>query len=128
VGGSQGAGGEGEEVKTSQIKLTLPYPPSANRYWRNFRGRMVKSAEARDYQELVKATNRVNMMEGDLIFCADVYRPAKRRDIDNCIKVVLDSLQGIAYANDSQVKRVDFERHDTDRKNPRVVVVIEKAA
>ena len=33
------------------VILTLPVPPSSNRWWRNYRGRMVKSSAARDYQE-----------------------------------------------------------------------------
>jgi len=35
--------------------LTLPYPPSINHYWRNFRGRMVISREGRAYREDVRA-------------------------------------------------------------------------
>lgn len=112
----------------TQLKLILPYPPSANRYWRNFRGRMVKSAEARAYQRTIAAMCRANPFIGDVIVCANVFRPKKQGDIDNRIKVVLDALEGIAYANDKQIKRVDFERHDTDRNNPRVEVVIEQAA
>ena len=30
------------------LRLTLPYPPSANRYWRHNRGITHLSAEARD--------------------------------------------------------------------------------
>ena len=37
---------------TNSVSFTLPYPPSANRYWRSYRGRVVKSEEARRYSEL----------------------------------------------------------------------------
>lgn len=33
-------------------------------------------------------------------------RPTKKPDIDNCIKVILDSLNGIAYKDDSQIVEV----------------------
>ena len=31
------------------VKLSLPYPPSINHYWRNFRGRMVIGQEGRAF-------------------------------------------------------------------------------
>lgn len=33
-------------------------------------------------------------------------RPTKKPDIDNCIKIILDSLNGIAYKDDSQIVEV----------------------
>ncbi len=35
--------------------LTLPYPPSINHYWRNFRGRVVISREGRAFRKNVQA-------------------------------------------------------------------------
>lgn len=104
--------------------IILPIPVSANRYWRNFRGRMVISAEARAYKEeaawIAKAAG-ATLLDGDVSITLRVFRPAKRGDLDNSIKVILDSLQGIVYANDSQIVRIVAERYD-DKKNPRVEV------
>ena len=33
------------------IELTLPWPPSVNRYWRTFQGRMIISADGRAYRK-----------------------------------------------------------------------------
>jgi crossover junction endodeoxyribonuclease RusA len=30
-------------------------------------------------------------------------------DLDNCLKVTLDALQGVAYDNDAQIKRIVAE-------------------
>lgn len=107
------------------IHLTLPFPPSSNRYWRVFRGHAVKSAEARAYQEAVFYTARgVEPLEGDLSIALRFFRPAKRGDLDNRIKQLCDSLQGIAYHDDKQIARLEAERFD-DKKNPRVEVTIE---
>lgn len=39
--------------------------------------------------------------------CKDnIILPTKKPDIDNCIKVILDSLNGIAYKDDSQIVEV----------------------
>lgn len=108
------------------MKLTLPIPISANRYWRNYRGRTVISAEAVAYKNevgwLAKAAG-AQLMTGDLSLTMIVYRPAKRGDLDNYTKILADSLQGIVYSNDSQIVRILAERRD-DKKNPRVEVEI----
>jgi crossover junction endodeoxyribonuclease RusA len=114
------------------ITLTLPFPPSANRYWRNFRGRMVKSADARIYRDqagyiYLQQTMRINRgrpLIGDVKVTLDFYRPAKRGDLDNRIKVTLDALQGIAFADDSQVVEIHARRFE-GKANPRVEIAIE---
>jgi len=37
------------------VKLTLPYPPSINHYWRHYRGRTVISQDGRRFREDVLA-------------------------------------------------------------------------
>jgi crossover junction endodeoxyribonuclease RusA len=108
------------------VKLTLPIPVSANRYWRNFRGRMVISAEAKAYKAEVWGLAKeagAQLMAGELSLTMIVYRPAKRGDLDNYTKILADSLQGVLYDNDSQIVRILAERHD-DKHNPRVEVEI----
>lgn len=111
------------------MTITLPLPPSANRYWRNFRGRTVVSAEAKAYKEqaawLARAAG-MELIEGDVSVTMRIYRAAKRGDTDNFLKVGLDSLNGIAYSDDSQIVRIVAERYD-DKKNPRVEVEVTPA-
>lgn len=106
------------------MRLTLPYPPLANRYWRVWRGRAVKSPAARDYQSSVRLANRRKPIEGPVSVSVSVYRPWRRGDLDGALKVLLDALQGVAYADDSQVVRLHAERFE-DKANPRVEVVVE---
>jgi crossover junction endodeoxyribonuclease RusA len=112
---------------TATTRLVLPYPPSTNRYWRNYRGRMVRSEEANNYRAGIAGSH---FWEGSLLFggpvavTLDVYRPRKSGDLDNRIKVVLDALQGLAYVNDDQIVSIIAHRHD-DKHNPRVEVTIE---
>jgi len=111
------------------MTITLPPPVSANRYWRNFRGRMVVSAEAKAYKEQVAWIARAAGVEpatGNVAVTLRVYRQAKRGDLDNSIKVSLDSLIGVAYADDSQIVRIVAERYD-DKRNPRVEVEVTPA-
>lgn len=109
-------------------RLILPPPPSANRYWRKWRGRMVVSDEARTYKEecgwIAKAL-RVEPIAGPVSLRMAVYRPAKRGDLDNAIKVVLDSLNGILYEDDSQIVEIHALRYD-DKHKPRVEIEVKE--
>lgn len=103
------------------MRVTLPYPPSANRYWRVWRGRAVKSKEAREYQEAARETLPKEPATGPVIVTLRVFRPARRGDLDNSIKVVLDALKGAAFDDDGQVVELHAYRYD-DKRRPRVEV------
>ena len=80
-----------------EIRLTLPWPPSVNHYWRNFRGRMVIGAKGRAYRHAVIASVIEQGIPRDRISCRlavsiDAYPPDnRRRDIDNINKALLDA-------------------------------------
>ena len=114
-------------IMTNSVSFTLPYPPSANRYWRSYRGRVVKSEEARAYQQeagwIAKASG-FDCTAGNVALTLRVYRPQKRGDLDNTLKILVDSMKGIIYHDDEQVTVIHAERYD-DKKNPRVDLLIE---
>lgn len=92
------------------IRLTLPWPPSVNHYWRNWRGRMVISGEGRDYREAaawsIRAAHANLELIGPLAVEILLHPPdRRRRDIDNPLKAILDAMQaGGVYQDDSQIK------------------------
>jgi hypothetical protein len=47
--------------------------------------------------------------------------------LDKRLGVLLDSLQGVAYENDSQIVELHATRSDADPKHPRVVVTLRPA-
>lgn len=104
--------------------ILLPYPPSLNRAYRNFRGRMVKSSVATSYFETVTRIakqNGIQLHDGPVSVDVELHPPkpsdwdkrkakdphavlqVRRIDLDNALKVCLDSLQGVAYNNDKQI-------------------------
>lgn len=98
----------------------LPHPISANRYWRNMRGRMVVSAEASAYKRVVAGiATKAGMRPADgPVEVSLTYHPRltkngvaslKRLDCDNVIKVAVDALNGIAYLDDAQVVKITAE-------------------
>ena len=108
------------------MKIVLPFPPSSNRYYRSFRGRVVKSQEARDYQRTVVHLTAGDALDGFPLTGAvglqlNFYRPQRRGDLDNRIKVLVDALQGILYSDDKQVSELHAYLHD-DKQNPCVEV------
>jgi len=111
------------------IRLTLPYPPSLNRMYRAVNGRNILSREGREYRgrthHLVQQTGFVP--EGDVKVTLAFYRPARRGDLDNCLKATMDTLSGVAFRDDCQVARIDAARFE-DKANPRVEVTVEPLA
>ena len=100
--------------------LRLGYPVSANRYWRTCNGRTFRSAEADRYKgEAMHAAVRARVVEiSGPVSVAITLHPKRtkqgnayksRMDLDNCVKVTLDALNGVAYRDDSQVVRLVAE-------------------
>lgn len=109
----------------NHYSLVLPYPPSANRRLTVARGRMVKTAEAREYKEVAGWLTKAivpDPLPGDVKLRIILYRPSRRSDIDNPLKVLLDSLQGVLYENDKQIRELHVYLKD-DKRNPRVDVL-----
>lgn len=137
------------------IRLTLPYPVSANRYWRTVivgkgphkRAIMAPTAEAKAYREDVAWRARaigVQPIEGRVALTVRLYphRPQdwQRRarkapetwddtvqclDLGNCEKVLSDALNGVAWHDDKQHRRIVLERMPPDEHGARVEVEIE---
>ncbi|MGB0854887.1 MAG: RusA family crossover junction endodeoxyribonuclease [Pikeienuella sp.] len=98
------------------MQLTLPVPPSANRIWRKYRGRMVKSDEYRAWLDeaawSVKAQRAGVETFGSNPVAVTIVseRPHAARDVDNQIKPILDSLQHAGVIDDDKhVQKVSAE-------------------
>jgi len=101
--------------------ITLPYPVSANRYWRKTNtGRTYISSDAIAYRAIVAS---VCKKDGIIKSASKVllkvtlhprltkkgYSNAVVIDLDNALKVTLDALQGHAYKDDKQVCQIYLE-------------------
>ena len=126
------------------IKLELPYPVSANRYWKMVRThdvtRMALSSDAVRYKKAAKeialAAGLRRPLEGDVGVWL-ILRPRLTKkgaasqtilDLDNCIKVAVDALQLICYENDRQVKKIVAEVGAPSDGGALEVVVFKKAS
>ena len=100
--------------------ITLPYPPSANRYLRHTARGTYRTAEADRYCAAVQqiaADAVAGKHKGRVALLAKLHpkrtmagKASKARlDLDNCIKVACDALQGVLYDNDRQIERISIE-------------------
>ena len=94
--------------------ILLPYPISANRYWRHYKGMTIRSPEAMKFirdVKLIAIAEKAQKLEGpvelNIIFHPRLTRRGQasliRQDLSNTIKVTEDALQGVAYTNDNQI-------------------------
>lgn len=97
--------------------IELPWPPSVNHYWRRQGARYFVSSEGKAYRDTLYyacAQHRgLFSAKQRLSVTIDAYPPDKRRrDLDNILKSLLDSLQyaGI-YEDDSQIDFLAIKRH-----------------
>jgi crossover junction endodeoxyribonuclease RusA len=97
------------------IACMLPWPPTVNTYWRNIKGRTIISERGRLYrlkvqQQFVGA----EPMMGRLAIKIAAYPPDKRRrDLDNILKALLDSLTfSQVIEDDSQFDFISVARRN----------------
>lgn len=122
---------EEARLQRDGLALTLPCPPTANLYYRHVGHRTLLSKEGRVYKQTVAdrcLLARVRKLSGEVAVAVHWYRPAKRGDVDNILKPLLDALKGHAFGDDARVAKLCVERHDTDRHHPRVEVTISPLA
>jgi crossover junction endodeoxyribonuclease RusA len=133
--------------------IALPYPVSANRYWRSFvpkggsRAITTLSEEARQFKrdvQRIAVHMGVKPVTGRIHLHIQLWpnRPkdwAKRSannpdtwdddvqciDLGNCEKVLSDALNGIAWADDKQIFRLTKERMEPDEYGGRCHVYFE---
>ena len=136
----------------SPVTLTLPWPVSSNRYWRTFMPKGFKapvttlSKEAKDYKQAVgliaKEAGIIKPIAGRVAVSYVLYpqrpqdwanRAAKDPvrwddsvqclDLDNALKVMLDSLKGVVFGDDKFVFEIHGRRAEPDGVGRMVVTV-----
>ena len=105
----------------SRRVMSLPFPPSVNRYWRHVGPRVLVSREGRSYRKrvcsLLAATRlspATSTFRGRVHMTVTLHPPDhQRRDLDNSMKGLLDALEHAGvYADDSQIDELKIVRGD----------------
>ena len=133
-------------VEKPEITLVLPYPPSANRYWRHRampRGgiQTYVSKDGKEFREsvhwLLRGAGVRKPLQGRIGIAYTLYpnRPQDYRtrmrklgeawqdtvqciDLDNAQKALLDALKGVAFEDDAWVRQIQAVRAGPRRRRP----------
>lgn len=117
------------------MKITLKSNPLSTQtiYRTHCRGKfpvLYMTKQGKELKELYRLEAK-NQYKGKVIV-GDCYveimlffRDRRERDVDNYNKLLLDSLEGIAYENDKQVKKLTVEK-EISVDDPRIEIKINK--
>lgn len=112
-----------------KIFLELPYPPSANVIWRRSKFSTYLSKEGKDYKEGVAdyvAANAFPKFGDAPIRVSMILRPRdkRKRDIDNCLKISIDSLASAGlFDDDFQIQELSIKRGEIVSGGLLIVVI-----
>lgn len=115
------------------IVLTLPFPPSANRIWRQWKGRTLLSRDGRNYRAEVArvvASERVSSFGRRklALHVTAVMPDRRRRDLDNLLKAANDAMQAArVFEDDSQIVDLHIVHGGVERGAARLVIRLEAA-
>lgn len=131
---ARGRGGEYSALvpATQSVTLSIPWAHlvADNAKYGVIRGRMLLTAKYRAAKDCIqhiarRAMQGRPMMDGDLTWEATLYMPDKRRrDATNYAKLCQDSLQGVVYADDTQIKRALWINGGINRDLPRCDITV----
>lgn len=103
-------------------------PQSTNHLYSAFGSRVYMNKKGKDlkldYQWQANMQWRKPLLTDDIELDVRLFFPdGRRRDWDNFHKLSMDSLTGIVWGDDSQIKKVTVEKF-IDHKNPRIEIEV----
>ncbi|WP_312836653.1 RusA family crossover junction endodeoxyribonuclease [Pantoea sp.] len=115
----------------NDYRLELPWPPTVNTYWRHARGRHYISEKGEKYQtavhSIITAANLAINTTARLRITIDAHAPDKRRrDLDNLLKAVFDSLTSAGFmVDDEQIDDFRVRRREKVQGGKLAIVITE---
>ena len=102
-------------------------PVGVNQRYTISRGRNILSKKYREAKETMQWEAKSQWpdepLDEDVVVNILLYLPNNRSDIDAYIKIILDTLTGIAYEDDKQVTELSVVKM-LDKEDPRIVVQV----
>lgn len=115
------------------VKFEFPYPPSTNTLYVKTKngGKALNGEHAvfrtrvrlAFFEQAVTQGFDTTPLTGSLCVTLAIYRPRQLGDLDNAMKTLFDSLNGLVWRDDSQIVRIVANRYD-DRYRPRCEVTV----
>ena len=118
--------------RVEHIEVTLPFPPSVNKYWGTaWNGRKYLMERGKKYKSdvaLILLSNgftSAKLTEKIKLHITTHAPDKRRRDLDNLLKAILDSMNKYVYEDDFQVCDLHIHRGHVDKFKPRIEVIID---
>lgn len=116
--------------------LLLPYPTSANRLWRNAGGRMIPNHKAVAWKRtaaILARNSGIRVTDKSVFVRLEVLPRAIKDgsaskvciDLDNSIKATLDAMNGVAWLDDKQVRKLEASYGEPMKDGGLLVEIIE---
>lgn len=102
-------------IPVNQRTMIVRGHQTSSKQWKD-----TKTALAWETRSQVKFEPLEGSLAVNLMF---YFGDNRKRDIDAYIKIVLDSMEGIVYVNDSQITEMHCFK-EIDKENPRTVIQI----
>lgn len=129
------------------MNITIYGKPQPKERPRVYKGHGITPTRTKNYEAMIAAEWRAEYpkpLEGDLRVWITFYmptpvswskakkeraergiiRPSVRPDIDNLVKIILDGLNGVAFADDKQVVELTAAKYYS--ANPRTAILVEE--
>lgn len=115
------------------MDFEIPFLPiSVNACWRSTQGgRVYKSKRYMQFLKDMDAfleTVEYDKLEGELIMNVDFFcRSKRKRDLDNLLKSLIDSLEGRLFENDNQIVEIHSKKFIGCNDDKTILSLVEKA-
>lgn len=113
------------QLNATQILLNKLYVPIV----RNGKASIIKSKEAKEFLKYVQMEclkQKVKPIKGNILFYMDILiSKRKNYDIDASLKLLFDSLNKIAYNDDSQIVDLRVRKH-LNQEEDKIIIKIEE--
>ena len=99
-----------------EYKFSIDFlPVSVNASYRSFKNRVYKSQRLRDFEkkmeDIFDSFENVEILQGKLsIDVTFEMKGSRKRDLDNMMKSLLDSLEGKVFENDSEIYEMNVRK------------------
>jgi crossover junction endodeoxyribonuclease RusA len=103
-------------------------PPSGNTYYRKFHNHMVLSQKGRDFKARMLAKCKgLDKVRGPIALNIRFrFKDARRRDIDNYFKALLDAFKDVLFEDDSMVQEISAVKQISCKSGDGFDMVISK--
>lgn len=103
-------------------------PPRVNEFLANFKGRQIKTKVCREFKTYAQLKLKEQFVEDNLlneILKVDVklyFKDKRKRDVDNYLKAIFDSLTGAVIEDDSLIKKCVVEKFSSDKDYIEIII------